>query len=54
MPSPRINNSSPGRYHCSTCGKDYSSNSHLRRHEATHFTRHALLCPFCDRDFSRA
>lgn len=40
-------------HHCDTCGKSFSTNSHLRRHEALHTGRTAAVCPSCNRSFSR-
>ncbi|PSN73800.1 hypothetical protein BS50DRAFT_614831 [Corynespora cassiicola Philippines] len=43
----------PGKHRCATCSKSYSTNSHLRRHEATHSGRQELACPLCHAQFSR-
>ncbi|KAF2844023.1 hypothetical protein T440DRAFT_60675 [Plenodomus tracheiphilus IPT5] len=44
----------PSRKHqCSTCNKTYSTNSHLRRHEAIHNQERRLTCPSCHAQFSR-
>ncbi|KAH7069228.1 hypothetical protein BKA63DRAFT_451013 [Paraphoma chrysanthemicola] len=41
------------QHRCATCNKAYSTNSHLRRHEATHSGRQELTCPVCHAQFSR-
>ncbi|KAH7111805.1 hypothetical protein B0J11DRAFT_190920 [Dendryphion nanum] len=52
MPPP-LGEGSSRKHQCSTCNKAYSTNSHLRRHEATHSGKHLLTCPFCHSHFSR-
>ncbi|RDW74798.1 hypothetical protein BP6252_05940 [Coleophoma cylindrospora] len=52
MPAPPTHASS-ARHRCAICNKAYSTNSHLRRHEATHSGKNASVCPVCSREFAR-
>ncbi|RSL51263.1 hypothetical protein CEP53_008511 [Fusarium sp. AF-6] len=50
---PPARSSSGRKHYCATCSKGYSTNSHLRRHQATHAGGAALICPVCTRYFHR-
>ena len=38
---------------CSTCGKRFQTNTHLRRHELIHSNVKAFQCPYCGSAFRR-
>ncbi|KAF8859703.1 hypothetical protein BDZ45DRAFT_349337 [Acephala macrosclerotiorum] len=40
-------------FKCHLCHSTFSSNSHLRRHEATHAGQRSVACPFCSKGFFR-
>ncbi|KAH6628969.1 hypothetical protein C7974DRAFT_393562 [Boeremia exigua] len=48
-----LSTAASSRHCCAICNKVYSTNSHLRRHEATHHGRQELACPLCRAQFSR-
>ncbi|OTA98944.1 hypothetical protein M426DRAFT_27969 [Hypoxylon sp. CI-4A] len=52
MPRP-LDKNIVSRLQCSTCSNTYSSNSHLRRHEATHNSNRLIICPSCSKSFAR-
>ncbi|KAF2844051.1 hypothetical protein T440DRAFT_473706 [Plenodomus tracheiphilus IPT5] len=49
----RLAEASFRKHRCRTCDKAFLTNSHLRRHEASHTKRRQLTCPFCEKQFSR-
>ncbi|CZR58532.1 uncharacterized protein PAC_08424 [Phialocephala subalpina] len=50
LPRPRGSST----FQCHVCHSTFSSNSHLRRHEAIHAGQRSVACPFCNRGFFRA